>query len=165
MPAALSVSASEAISILRNTPSILTTLQENVRAVRSILDRLDCIMVPSHHASPIIHIHVRPPSSTALKSATTTSSPGKPSNPLSVLPRDPPVFDIDIEERLLQEVVDDALAQSVLITRAKRLRGQELTEARPSIRLAISSALTKKECEKAASVVKASLIKVLGKRR
>jgi serine palmitoyltransferase len=72
---------------------------------------------------------------------------------------------VDLEERLLQEVVDDALVQGILITRAKRLRGQEMSEARPSIRLAISSALTKKECEKAANTIKASLIKVLGKRR
>jgi len=161
MPAALSVSASEAISILRNTPSILTSLQENVRAVRSILDRIDCVTIPSHHASPIMHINVRLASPSVSKS----SHLGKPSNPLSVLPRDPPVFDIELEERLLQEVVDDVLAQGVLITRAKRLRGQELTEARPSIRLAISSALTKKDCEKAASAIKTSLVKVLGKRR
>lgn len=75
------------------------------------------------------------------------------------------MFDIEAEERLLQEVVDDVLSQGVLITRAKRLRGQEMSEARPSIRLAISSAFTKKECEKAATAIKTSLVKVLGKRR
>ena len=52
-----------------------------------------------------------------------------------------------------------------MITRAKRLRGQELNDIRPSIRLAISAAFTKKECEKAASVIKAAFIKVVGKRR
>ena len=40
-----------------------------------------------------------------------------------------------------------------------------MTEAQPSIRLAISSAFTKKECEKAVTVIKTSLVKVLGKRR
>ena len=75
------------------------------------------------------------------------------------------MFDIDAEERLLQEVVDDVLAQGILITRAKRLRGQEMSEARPSIRLAISTAFTKKECEKVATTIKASLVKVLSKRR
>jgi serine palmitoyltransferase len=53
----------------------------------------------------------------------------------------------------------------VLVTKAKRLRGQEMVEARPSIRLAITSALTRKECEKAANVVKAAAAKALSKRR
>jgi 7-keto-8-aminopelargonate synthetase-like enzyme len=39
VPALLAVSASEGINILRNTPSILSTLPENVRAIRSVLDR------------------------------------------------------------------------------------------------------------------------------
>lgn len=61
--------------------------------------------------------------------------------------------------------MEEALAQGVLITKAKRLRGQEMIEPRPSIRLAMSSALTKKETEKAVNVVKTALVKVLGKRR
>ena len=70
-----------------------------------------------------------------------------------------------MEERILQDVVEEALSQGVLITRAKRLRGQELIEPRPSIRLAMTSALTKKDTEKALNVVKAALVKILGKRR
>ena len=66
---------------------------------------------------------------------------------------------------MLKDVVEGALAQGVMITRVKRLRGQELNDIRPSIRLAISAAFTKKECEKAASVIKAAFIKVVGKRR
>jgi len=59
MPALLSVAASEGINILRNTPSILATLQENIQAARAILDRLECITIPSHPASPIIHIYIK----------------------------------------------------------------------------------------------------------
>ncbi|KDQ56574.1 hypothetical protein JAAARDRAFT_131811 [Jaapia argillacea MUCL 33604] len=165
MPALLSVSASEGINILRNAPSILTTLQDNIRTFRSILEKLDCISIPSHPASPIIHICVRPSSLQVPQLSITSSGSGKPSNPASVQPRDPPQFDIDGEERLLQEVVDEVLAQGVLVTRAKSLRGQEMIEARPSIRLAISSAFTKKECEKSGNVIKVALVKVLGKRR
>jgi hypothetical protein len=40
VPALLAVSASEGINILRNTPSILSTLQKNVRAIRAVLDRI-----------------------------------------------------------------------------------------------------------------------------
>jgi len=79
--------------------------------------------------------------------------------------RDAAKWDWDMEERILQDVVEEALAQGVLITRAKRLRGQEMVEPRPSIRLAMTSALTKKETEKALNVVKTALVKVLGKKR
>lgn len=168
LPALLAVSASEGINILRSSPSILSTLQENVRAARAILDRVDCITIPSHPASPIIHIHIRSPSSSSLQPST-ASFPLSPklSNPASPLPRDAITWDWDIEseERLLQDVVDEALAQGVMITRARRLRGQETVEARPSIRLALTSALTKKEVEKAVTVVKGALVKVLAKRR
>ena len=163
MPALLTVAGSEGINILRNTPSILTTLQENVRAVRAILDRVDCITIPSHAASPVIHLQIRWPT---LQVPPMTSVPSnKPSNPLSVKPRDPPQFNIELEERLLQEVVEEALAQGVMVTRAKRLRWQELIEVRPSVKLAITAALSRKECEKAAAVVKAAFVKVIGKRR
>lgn len=169
MPGLLAVSASEGINILRNTPSILSSLQENTRVTRSILDKLDCVTIPSHSASPLIHLHVRPHSPTSLQvpSATAPLPPslGKPSNPTSIFPRDPDDFDIELEERLLQDVVDECMGQGVMITRAKRLRGQEMVEARPSIRLALTSALTKKETEKAVGVLKTALVKVLAKRR
>lgn len=163
MPAALAVAASDGISILRNTPSILSTLQENVRAVRAILDRVDYITIPSHPVSATIHLQIRWP--TLQVPQAITSSPSKPSNPLSVKPRDPPQYDVEQEERLLQDIVEEALAQGVMVTRAKRLRGQELIDVRPSIRLAITAALSRKDCEKAASVVKAAFVKVIGKRR
>lgn len=150
LPALLAVSASEGINILRNTPSILSTLQENIRAIRNILERVDCITMPSHAASPIIHIYVR-------TQPLTLSPAAAKSTPLS--------FDIAMEERLLQDIVDEALAQSVWVTRARRLRGQEMVEARPSIRIAVTAALSRKECERAAGVVKAAAVKVLTKRK
>lgn len=168
MPALLSVAATEGINILRNTPSILATLQENIQAARAILDRVDCISTPSHPASPIIHIYIKNSKSSLHPSTATTILPStKSSNPTSILPKDAPSWDWDVaaEERILQDVVDESLAQGVIITKAKRLRGQEMVDARPSIRLAMTSALTKKETEKAVTVVKNALVKVLGKRR
>ncbi|KAI0251514.1 serine palmitoyltransferase [Lactifluus subvellereus] len=163
VPALLAVSASEGINILRNTPSILGTLQENIRAIRAVLERVDCITIPSHTASPIIHIYVRAPSTSATHLLPT--APAKQSNSASPAGRDAQSFDIVTEERLLQDIVDEALAQGVWITRARRLRGQEVVEARPSIRLAVTAALSRKECERAAGVIKAAAVKVLGKRK
>jgi serine palmitoyltransferase len=166
MPGLLATSASEGINILRNTPSLLSTLQENVRAIRSVLDRVEHITVPSHPASPLIHFYIRTPTPASLAppSADTPAHSTR-SNPTSIVPRAPEVFDIPTEERLLQEVVDECLGQGVLVTRAKRLRGQEMVEARPSVRLAVTAALNRKECEKAANAIKAACVKVLGRRR
>ena len=75
------------------------------------------------------------------------------------------MFDIAGEARVLQDIVDEVLAQGVWITRARRLRGQELVEVRPSIRLAVTAALSRKECELAAAVIKAAATKVLAKRK
>lgn len=179
LPALLAAAASEGINVMRNTPSILSMLQENVRAVRAILDKVDCIAIPSHPASAIIHVNVRSsstvmpiapmspmsPMSPASPMSPLSPSTAKLSNPVSVRQRGAPHFDMEAEERLLQEVVEDTLAQGVMVTRAKRLHGQEMIEVRPSIRLAISAAMSRKDCEKAANVLKASCIKVLSKRR
>jgi serine palmitoyltransferase len=158
VPAFLAVSTSECINILQNTPSILSTLQENIRAIRAVLDRVDVITIPSHAASPIIHIHLR--SATPMSSATL-----KAPNPMTPSPREPLSFDIAGEERVLQDIVDEVLAQGVWITRARRLRGRELVEARPRIRLAVTAALSRKECERAAGFIKAAVTKVLAKRK
>ena len=171
LPALLAVSASEGISILKENPNILATLQDNIRAVHSVLNPLvtgGVITIPSHPASPTIHVMIKPLSPSTLSpnaiQPSSASKSGK-SNPSSIIPRDPPTFDVLAEEKLLQEVVEECLAQGVLVTRAKRLRGQEMVEAKPSIRIAVTSALGRKEVEKAAGILKASLGKVLGRRR
>jgi serine palmitoyltransferase len=69
------------------------------------------------------------------------------------------------QERLLQEIVDMCGENGVLLTTTKRTWAQEMTEIRPSIRICVSAALTKKEMEKAGNVVKNSINKVLGKKK
>jgi hypothetical protein len=86
-------------------------------------------------------------------------------NPATTASRDASSFDIASEERLLQDFVGEALAQGVWITRARRLRGQGLVESRPSIHLAVMAALSRKECERAAGVIKVAVAKVLTKRK
>ena len=165
MPPLLATTASEGINILTSTPSVLTNLHTNILAIRSALDKLDCISIPSHPHSPIIHVHVRQPSdpvttSNRLLSPDTAISSASSRRPASHSHQ----FDIPTEEKLLQEVVDECLAQGVLVTRAKRLRGQETFEPRPSLKICASAALSKKGTEKAVGVLRNVLIKVLGKR-
>ena len=167
MPALLAVSASVAIGILTDRPSAFERLRENVQAVRSTLHGVEGIEILSHPISAIVHIALKsdPAPPNLLSVPMQTSGSGR-SNPASIVSAKGAVtFDWQLEEKILQEVVDEALNAGVLITRAKKLRGQELVEVRPTIRLAVSSALTKTETEKAAATVKSAFVKVLSRRR
>ena len=165
MPALLAVSASEAMGILTDQPSVFEALRENVQIIRSTLYGVEGIEILSHPASAVVHIALRSGPSNLLSVPIQSSSSGR-SNPASVVSaKDTVTFDWQVEEKILQEVVDEALNAGVLITRAKKLRGQELVEVRPTIRLAATSALTKKETEKAAGAVKSAFVKALGRRR
>ncbi|KAH9032001.1 hypothetical protein EDB85DRAFT_2237926 [Lactarius pseudohatsudake] len=93
-------------------------------------------------------------STCGLRSASTYVS-AKPPNLATPAPHDAPSFDIAGEERLLQDIVDEALAQGVWITRTRRLRGQEFVEARTSIRLAVTAVLSRKECDHPTKPLKA----------
>jgi len=167
MPALLAVSASVAIGILTDEPSVFEALRENVQAVRSTLCGVEGIEILSHPASGIIHIALKsgpaPPNLLSVPMQTRGSSRSNPSSVVSA--KDAATFDWQTEEKILQEVVDETLNAGVLITRAKKLRGQELVEVRPTIRLAISSALTKRETEQAAAAVETAFVNVLSRRR
>ncbi|KAI9568309.1 hypothetical protein HD554DRAFT_2260079 [Boletus coccyginus] len=142
MPPLLVTSASETISYLRSTPLVLTTLHDNVDATRSVLEKTEGITLLGHRVSPIIHFCLR-------------NSPQY----LMVTPSAP---DHGVEECVLQNIVDDALANRVFI---KHLRDQELIDSRLTICIAAMAALSKKDMEKAVGIVKASIGRVLAKRR
>ncbi|KAG8710392.1 serine palmitoyltransferase component [Ceratobasidium sp. 395] len=167
LPALLAVAASESISILTSTPSALSALHENSRTMRAALEKcLDLIEITSHPASPVIHFTLKSQTSSSLHpSAAEHLSTTTKSNPSQLILPNAPVFDIPTEESTLQQIVDECLAQGVLVTRARRLRGQEAAEPRPSVKIVCSAALAKKDVEKAAGVVKGVVTKVAGKRR
>ena len=163
LPAMLATTSSAALSILASQPSLLSALQANVLLFRQQLSKLEppprsqnthdspstnspnggppqptnkdaLISIPSHPASALIHIYLLNP---------------------------PP--SLEAEERLLQEVVDEVMASSsVLVTRARRLRGQEAFEPEPSLKVCISGAMTRKEVEKAGQGLRQALVKVCG---
>ena len=91
---------------------MLSTLQENVRAICAVLDRIDSLTIPSHATSPIIHIHLR----TATRSLTVAAP--KVLNPATEASRDALSLDIVGEEHLLQQqdTVDGVLLLGVRIT-------------------------------------------------
>ena len=114
--------------------------------------------IPRTSPLPMIYIHPRSPT----QSSAVTLEFQKPTTPASC---EPPSFDIAGEERAPQAIVEEVLAQGVWITRARRLRGQELVELRPSNRHAVTAALSRKECKRAATVIKVAVMKVLAKRK
>merc|ERR1712093_845478 len=141
LPPLLAVAASEGLSYLAgvNSPNgqlPLANLPENIKAFRSVLEKLDNIIyIPSSTVSPLIHLYIR-------KNEALT------------------FYD---QERLLQEVADECINNGVLINRTKKVWKQESVAGLPSLRISISAGLTKKEVEKAANVIKAALTAKLGK--
>ncbi|KAH6902000.1 hypothetical protein BKA70DRAFT_678132 [Coprinopsis sp. MPI-PUGE-AT-0042] len=75
--------------------------------------------VPSHPASPSVHITLKTPAAPPSPSLH-PSSAGKHGKQAQQ-----PEWDTHAEEKISQEVVEECLAQGVMVTRAKRLRGQE----------------------------------------
>lgn len=188
LPAMLAVASSTAIGNLISNPSILSTLQENVKILRTTLDSIESLYIPSDQTSPLIHIQIRSklekhPETPQDKFERSLNGNGGNNSSLTVPTNNnnnslassmgDGNHDLSPEEQklLLQKILDDALSNGVLLVLHKKLPSINPplldvgAHARPSIRIAVSSAFSKKEMEKASNVVKNSVIKVLGKRR
>ncbi|CED82979.1 serine palmitoyltransferase [Phaffia rhodozyma] len=141
LPPMIATTASTAIRILQSSPQLFVTLRQHGKLLRLTLDKLEGIHIPSHALSPLVHVQLSGPAPVDMAG-------------------------IEREEIILQEIVEEALnASGILLTRTRRLRGQETFEARPSIKIALSSSLTKKDMDKAVGGIKAAIVKVLGKKR
>ncbi|KAI9013746.1 pyridoxal phosphate-dependent transferase [Phycomyces nitens] len=153
MPAMLAVSASEALKVIRQQPTVLKELSERAQVFRQILSHksLESLIRVSdgdlQSPAPFFHIY---PKNSFLRSR--------------ALDHEIDIPRVD-QERLLQDVVDECAVQGVLVTRAKYVHDQEKSCPRPSIKIHVTIGLTKKENEKAAGVVKSAITKVFGKWR
>ncbi|GAA5820676.1 hypothetical protein JCM10212_000451 [Sporobolomyces blumeae] len=171
----------------------LLPLPVNVRALRAILDAIPTIEIPSAEMSPLIHLTIKPsvldkpalegrpgrqrshssvshPQAApviapAVSSAVVRANGTGKSGTHKVLTSIEAESTRQEQERLLQEIVDLCGENGVLLTTTKRTWAQEMVEHQPSIRICVSAALTKKEIEKAGTVVKNAINKVLGKKK
>ncbi|KAF9164855.1 serine palmitoyltransferase component [Actinomortierella ambigua] len=147
IPAMLTICSSEAIKVLDSPKGeqLIKDLHNNANTFRNAIltgANKDAIDLAGDAGSPILHLRFP---SEALRAAGITTR--------------------DEETFLLQEVVDEvAVKDSLLVTRAKYVDGQERSLPRPSIRISISAAHSKKELEKAAQAIKTSFNKVVSKR-
>ncbi|GAO49115.1 PLP-dependent transferase [Saitoella complicata NRRL Y-17804] len=143
LPAMLAVTASEAIALLSAPTAVdgFSQLRENTRAFRVGIEKSDILWTPSDPESPIIHLRIKP--QLCEKYGLTQHD----------------------QDRVLQEIVDEALQKDVLLTRARHIHHQEAHPNQPSIRVCVTAGHNKKDVEKAAGVVKGAASKVLPKRK
>ncbi|GAB7361330.1 hypothetical protein MBLNU230_g1386t1 [Neophaeotheca triangularis] len=147
LPAMLAVTASETVALLQEKPEIMASLRENIKAMRGQLDpRSEWVRCISHPDNPVVLLvlkdeHVQ---------ARGLSHPE--------------------QEALLQDCVDEALANNVLITRLKAMPAPLNVPARdlakeykpqPAIKVCVTTGLSRKETEKAGTVVRHAVTTIM----
>ncbi|OAA59654.1 serine palmitoyl transferase subunit [Niveomyces insectorum RCEF 264] len=149
LPALLATTASESISLLQANPEILQQCRDNIRAIRAQLDpRSDWVTCTSAPENPIMLLVLKPE---VVRSRRLT---------------------VEDQNRLLQECVDEALANGVMITRLKvqsvasGMAADELTawDVTPALKVCVTSGLSKKDIEKAGVTIRHAITKVMTRR-
>ncbi|KAF2758288.1 PLP-dependent transferase [Pseudovirgaria hyperparasitica] len=149
LPAMLATTASETIRLIQESPEILAQLRENIKAMRSQLDpRSDWVRCTSATDNPILLL--------VLKQDALTSRN----------------FGQKEQEWILQEVVDECLANGVLITRLKAMPqplgaavSAQSPQPQPALKICVTTGLSKKETEKAGVVIRHAITKIMTKKR
>lgn len=182
LPAMLAVASSLAINkVLTNEDDVLGRLRENIRALRGVVDHIESLYIPSADDSPVIHLQIRPkslrhPDTSEEKfereRSRATITPASSAEEVRARANDPEHDLLPSQQvALLKAILDDAFEHGVFAVLHKRLPSikPEVLErgvvSRPSIRLGVTAGLSRKDTEKAANVLKASVVKLVGKRR
>ena len=149
LPAMAATTASETIQLLQEHPEYVRDLRDNTKVMRGQLDgRSDFMYCTSAIEVPICVLIVK-------DEIVAARGWGR-----------------EETEMVLQEVVDECLANGVLITRMKRMplaigvaprdQGWQST---PAIKVCVTTGLTKKEVEKAGTVIRHAIAKMFGRKR
>ena len=147
LPAMSATTASETLMLLQTQGRLIEELRERIRDMWGQLDpRSDWILCTSAPENPVLLL--------VLKSEVVSSRR----------------LGVEDQQVLLQEVVDECLAQGVLITRTKHLapggtgKGEVYTP-RPAVKVAVTIGLSRKETEKAGVTIRHAVTKVLTRKR
>lgn len=144
LPALLSTTASATINLLQTNPEVVSQLREHTKTMRAQLvprsDWVDCTSAPEN---PVIMLE--------LKEEVVESKR---------------LSDED-QHFLLQDVVDECLANGVLISRFKSLDDnfEPKQELVPALKVSVTIGLTRKEIEKAGTIIRHAITKVVTKRK
>ncbi|KAJ3269354.1 serine palmitoyltransferase component [Terramyces sp. JEL0728] len=139
LPAMLAVAAIEGVKYAESNPQAFSQLSQNSKSMHSALVKGISglpLRIDGEPGSPIFHVRLTKPSEYR-----------------------------DDDERLLQEVVDWAAKDGILLTRAKYVINQEHMPCDPSIRVSISSGFIKRDIERAANVLRDGARKAFKNRR
>ena len=161
LPAMHATVSSAAVAIMQNEPHLLTALRANIHAFRTQLAKLEPSPVFPPTGSPNPD-GTSPNAAANINKDALISIPSHPESGLIHIFLCNPPPTLEEEEAMLQEIVDEALANGLLITRARRLRGQEVFDPEPSLKVCVSAMFTRKEMEKAGKVLRDAIVKVCG---
>ncbi|PHH69945.1 hypothetical protein CDD82_7425 [Ophiocordyceps australis] len=150
LPAMLAMTASETVHMLQSNPDILTQCRENIRIMRAQLDpRSDWVRCTSVADNPVLLLVLKPDVVRARK------------------------LSIEDEERILMDCADESLANGVMIARFKtrpyahamaaKAKGEQESgwRVQPALKVCITSALSKKDTEKAGVTIRHAITKVM----
>ncbi|KAG5951425.1 hypothetical protein E4U53_003130 [Claviceps sorghi] len=148
LPAMLAMAASETVHLLQSSPDILTQCRENIKAMRSQLDpRSEWVICTSAPENPVMLVVLKPEVIAARK------------------------LGLDDQERILLDCVDECLVNNVLIAKLKTRPYAHTIAARdgkwvaqPALKVCITSALSKKDIEKAGTVIRHAITKVMARK-
>ncbi|KAF2482029.1 serine palmitoyl CoA transferase subunit LcbA [Neohortaea acidophila] len=151
LPALLATTASETVTLLQEQPGIIQGLRENIRTMWPQLDpRSEWVRCTSAPDNPVMLL--------VLKEQVVEE------RKLSILD----------QENLLQDCVDEALLNGVLITRLKAMpialgaSPRELSkewQPPPALKVCVTSGLSKKETEKAGITIRHAITTVMKSRK
>ncbi|KAL6898720.1 Gaa1-like protein [Trichoderma evansii] len=136
LPAMLAMTTSESLKLLQSNPDILVQCRESIRALRAQLDpRSDWVVCTSSVDNPILLLVIKPEVVNARR------------------------LTADDQEKILIECVEESLANGVMITRLKTRPYANAIAAndwtlQPALKICVTSALSKKDIEKAGFGVK-----------
>jgi len=146
LPAMSAVTASETLNVLQSNPEILLQCRENIKTMLAQIDpRSDWVRCTSDAENPIMLLSFRPDVVEARQ--------------LTYVE----------QERLIQETVDEILANGVFVTRlrsepvANNMTPGQLAEChmQPALKVCITTGLSKKEIEKAGVTIRHAFTKIM----
>ncbi|EAS36400.3 serine palmitoyltransferase 1 [Coccidioides immitis RS] len=146
LPALLSTTASESLTLLQESPELLTILRDNIKAMWSQLDRSDWVYCSSAPENPIMFLPLKPEVVSSRR------------------------LSVEDQQYIMQDIVDEALANGVLITRLKTIpdeSGPKLLggQVPPALKICLTTGLSRKEVEKAGTIIRHSITKVMRQKR
>ncbi|KAL9603653.1 MAG: hypothetical protein Q9219_000972 [cf. Caloplaca sp. 3 TL-2023] len=149
LPAMLATTASEVLAMLETNVEILVQVRENIKTMWAQLDpRSEWVHCTSVVENPIMILALKPEVVASRK------------------------LGIGDQEQLLQEMVDEALANGVMMTRLKSMpRAINITakeigwELQPALKVCVTNGLTRKELERTGTVIRHAITKVMKARR